>query len=77
MKIVEIQWVDSTAEVDVWEQKDDYSRELEPIKTIGYLIEQDKDKVIICQSVSDSQYGQTFRIPKGCIKKIKTIKETK
>ena len=73
LTIVEIDWVDSCAVCEVWEFKDDYDDTLTQHKTVGYLLKRDKEKIVVCQSIGPTQYGQIFRIPIGCVKKVRSL----
>ena len=74
MKIVEIEWVDSGGMTPIWESTEG----LEPLKplpivSVGYLWAAKKKSVVICQSLSAGQVARRFVIPRGCIKKIRTV----
>ena len=74
MKIVYIEWVDSTR-LDGWNNKETIKKNgLSFIKSIGYLIKKNNKKVTICHSNGSDEMLGILHIPKGCIKKIKIIK---
>ena len=73
MRKVEIEWVDSSSGATIWEDKDDYETDLPIIKTIGYLLGKNNLVVIVCQSFHDDEVGRVFRIPAGCVRKIRNI----
>lgn len=65
MKIVEVVWNDSTS-TQGWDSTPDM--ELCSCKTVGYLIQKTKGKVILAQSLGDGMpYYNKFAIPRGCI----------
>ena len=71
MKMVLIEWVDSTAVGD-WTGDDDV--ELAKCRTMGFLLQKNKDRVVVAQSTSDiAHYDNRFGIPRGCIRSIKTL----
>lgn len=74
-KIVEIEWEDSCGTPPIWEMAEDL-RSLRPssIRSVGYLYESNKRFVTISQSLSECQIGRRFTIPRGCIKKMRTLK---
>ena len=74
-KIYEVIWIDSAADSRNWvNQHDIEDIAIAPeCKSVGYLILEDKEKVVICTSINDFQYGRIFTIPKCCIKKKKLI----
>lgn len=75
MKIVEIEWVDSCGVVPVWESRDNLgSMTPIPIVSVGYLWEATDDFVTIGQSYSEYSVGHRFTVPRGCIKKMRTIR---
>jgi len=73
-KIVKIEWLDSGGNNLIWEFKEEWQLTSHKITSIGILVADDKDEVIICQSESEDQYGRLFVIPRGCIKSIKELK---
>jgi hypothetical protein len=73
MKIVKISWIDSGAPIDIWELKDEYSTEYALCESVGYLLSKNKDRVVICQSTSDTQYGHVFVIPTKSITKLEIM----
>ena len=73
MKVVKISWVDSGTSEAIWESKDDYTSEYGLCESVGYLLSKTKDRVVICQSTSDTQYGQTFVIPTKSITRIESL----
>ena len=72
MKVVYIEWLDSYG-ISGWHDYD--CLDVPACKSIGYLLEENKDKVVICQSYSEAgQKYSILAIPKCSIKKRKTIK---
>jgi hypothetical protein len=74
LKMVLVSWVDSSAIAGIWEYRDDFDDTLVEEKSVGFLISDDDEKVVICQSYSEHQYGQIFRIPRGCVKEINELR---
>lgn len=74
-RIVYIQWEDS-ASVDgvVWQFKDDWVCESHNCFTVGFLVSEDKNTVVVAQSENDDQWGRLFAIPKKSIIEIKELK---
>ena len=73
-RIVEIEWMDSVGKPEVWEADDADVLVPSQILSVGYLWNETADAVTICQSRSPSQVGRRFTIPRGCIRKMKTIR---
>lgn len=72
MKLVLVEWVDSTSSTG-WENDPDL--ELSICKTVGYLTRKTKEKVVLAQSISDNNnVDNKFAIPRGCIQSIKELK---
>ena len=72
---VEITWIDSKGVTSAWEFKD----ELEPLepcecRSVGYLIEDNKEYKTIAQSDSKEQVMGRLTIPAACIKKMRYLK---
>ena len=67
MKIVLVDWVDSTS-IQGWEEGCDMG--LCECRSVGYLIKKTKDKVILAQSLNDHTYYNKFAIPRGCVTSI-------
>ena len=73
-KIVEIEWADSCGIQDVWESRDADTLHPSLNVSVGYLCEATAKLVTICQSLSPSQLGRRFTIPRGCIRRMRTLK---
>ena len=67
-KMVLITWVDSGG-VDgkVWDFKDDYDIHVLECQTIGFVVEETKQHMVVAQSQNPDQWGRLFIIPRGCI----------
>lgn len=74
---IEIEWLDSKGSYVVWQFKDEYDDDIGLMKTVGYFIKQTKEALIICQSISDDQYGKVFRIPLVSVKGITPLTKGK
>lgn len=67
---VEVVWVDSCSYAEVWISKDlikDIPLTPSKCTTVGYLVQEDDNRVTIAQSINDGEYGRLFTIPRGCI----------
>lgn len=75
MQKVEIEWIDSKGITPDWEFLDKIAP-LEPcvVKSIGYLLDDNKDYKTLVQSVSAEQVLGRLTIPAGSIKKMKKCK---
>ena len=77
MKLVQIDWIDSTSS-GRWEPDEDGGKHRLPrIRTVGYLLHRDKERMVLTQSVDSELKSNCDRIviPMGCIKKLRYLKE--
>ncbi len=74
MKLVKISWEDTFADVG-W--SDDQLTTVK-VASVGWLISEDKDKVVLSSMIGTAgleDFNCRQAIPRGCIKKIVTLKE--
>ena len=76
MELVQVDWIDSCADIN-WQLLCDVDTDLTRVTTVGFLVKETNECVVIAQSVGvePKQVCNTIAIPKGCIKNIKTIEE--
>lgn len=74
-RIVEVTWQDASS-YNYWEFLDDLDRNVALlIKTVGFLLDNRKKEIVLARSLTeDNSTEGRFVIPKGWIKKIRTIK---
>jgi hypothetical protein len=73
MKHVEIEWVDANI-LHGWQASFE-DCDLAESKESGYLVHEDKEKIIIARGYSKhGLYNSPMSIPKGCIKSIKELR---
>jgi len=70
-KVILVEWVDAVCSAG-WES--DSKPELHPCTTLGYLITEDADAVVIASTISLGSNNARMVIPKAWIKKRKEIK---
>jgi hypothetical protein len=81
MRIIKVEWIDSTASNQNWLMKADIDNwdDVEPLSifTYGALVQEDKNYIVVAQNYGfdPEQCCNLMSIPKGCIKEIKTIEE--
>ena len=64
---VELEWLDTTAN-DEWNTIEDCKqKELTLVKTIGYLLRETDEKVVVCHSYTDDDDADCTVIPKSII----------
>ena len=79
MRIVKVEWIDSTASNLSWLMMEDVRNwgDVEPmaIYTYGALVQEDKNYIVVAQSYGEDpeQCCSLMSIPKGCIRKITDI----
>jgi hypothetical protein len=73
MKKIYIEWYDAYTK-DGWERTDEAKEICEPLmlcKSIGFLLNEDKDQITICHTYNPQMTMGMLHIPKGTIKRIK------
>jgi hypothetical protein len=73
MKRVYIEWYDSYT-WDGWDKPEEAIKLCTPLmlcKTVGYILNEDKDHITICHTYNPSMVMGSLHIPKGCIKRLK------
>lgn len=79
MRIVKVEWIDSTASNLSWLMMEDVRNwgDIEPmaIYTYGALVQEDSNYIVVAQSYGKDpeQCCLLMSIPKGCIRKITDI----
>lgn len=74
MKKVLIEWVDSNI-LHGWQMEGEFPCSLAECETIGYIKDEDEDKIVVTQTVSS--YGANMgvlAIPMGCVKSVKELR---
>lgn len=78
-----IEWVDSCLKLPVWfspgKLVDETNEPKERFYTLSYLVHENKKEYVLAASIHFNEdgianFGQVFTIPKGCVVKIKKIK---
>ena len=72
MKIVKINWIDSTTQGG-WIEKDAWVAPKTDCITVGFLMEDKEDYISVCQSYHEDQYGEVITIPRVSITKVKEL----
>lgn len=76
-KLVEVEWIDSCS-YHRWTDPDHLGEIAVPsdCRSIGYLLVNDKDRIVVVQSLDDDggSASEAMAIPKVCVKKIRTLK---
>ena len=81
MKVVKVEWIDSTASNLNWLLMEDVRKweDVEPITilTYGVLVQEDKNYVVVAQNYGKEpeQCCSLMSIPKGCVKQLTEIEE--
>ena len=71
-KIYEVYWEDACSDAVNWVEPD-HSVDLWEVKTVGYLHEKDKKKIVLKMSIGEDMISQLIAIPKSWIKSIKRL----
>lgn len=65
---VRVKWVDSCTSADAWEAIEDLNEFPPPVcHTIGYVVEDTGEYIVLCQSKSDDEVMGLVTIPRPCI----------
>lgn len=80
LPIVEIVWVDIECSAPGWMSQDDADEFITNAKNrtvnhVAYLYEEDEDQIVLADSYTADAIGTLNVIPRGCIKKMTTIKD--
>lgn len=62
MKVVRITWRKDSSDTG-WYDPDDLNHELLIVHSVGFLLLEDEEKVMICQSMTDYAVSETLTIP--------------
>jgi|TARA_R110001599_G_scaffold87607_5_gene233488 hypothetical protein len=74
IKIILVVWMDAVAETG-WIKLEDAKREcqLSECVTIGYLIDRNKDRLLIACTKSENEYNAMINIPTAWVKETRDI----
>lgn len=72
--LVDIMWSDAAALEGVWTEAADESPVPQMVRTVGFLIADTKDFVVIASSTDGVLVNGRFQIPKGMITSLKPLK---
>ena len=71
MKIELVSWLDIASGESGWQPTEGYDLEPQPIETVGYVVKETKEYLVMCQSRYDNEKPEFIDnlvgIPKGCI----------
>jgi len=75
MKILYVKWVDALSSVG-WEEIDPVVKQFGAVEceSIGYLLHEDDEQIILAATVSEKESNSRIAIPKGWIKSRRVIK---
>jgi hypothetical protein len=75
-KFVRIEWVDSSSSSRIWNSRESLmAHDNERCVSIGYLVHEDKDCVVVAGHKGTHDFAGDMRIPKRAIVKRKNLKE--
>ena len=71
MKLVRVEWADATSFSNEWLDFEEIAK-LHPdgYFSVGFLIEETEDVVVLAQSKAKVGYYNIFKIPRGCVREI-------
>lgn len=71
-KIYEVEWEDACSDAITWVEPE-HEVELWKVRTVGYLHQKDKKKIVLKMSIGEDMISQLIAIPRKWIKKIKQL----
>ena len=66
MEKIYVKWLDSSG-YNGWVDKHEFSDDLQEIKTVGFLVSEHEDRIVVCSHISDHTLGSPIVIPKFAI----------
>jgi hypothetical protein len=74
MKFVEVRWMD-IAGYPGWHNEDDKPETYEPMRctSVGYLLYESKDRVVLCGSLGPEKFCDITVIPAGCVDAVRDL----
>ena len=76
MRIVKVDWFDSSSGAWEWSDKDSYTIEPKRCFSVGIVIGEDRHCIKLVQTENDDCYLHAIAIPRGCIDKITPLDNT-
>lgn len=74
MKLVLVEWDDCSTRMGGWHHLDEMDSVMECF-SMGVICKEDEKQIVIANSRNaDGRYMETVAIPRGCIKRIRTLK---
>lgn len=69
----EFQWIDAFCPEDEWYERDGFQIEKRVISTVGWVLQQDRDYMVVASTydLASGLFTQVIAIPRSCI--IKTM----
>jgi hypothetical protein len=73
MKLVMVEWNDSHFHLGGWVARDGLDVDLAPSVSLGVLVKENFEGVIIAPNIGVGSISQSITIPKSCIKRIRQL----
>ena len=75
MRLVLVEWVDAISNSG-WHSPKKELCEVSSCVTVGFLLYDEEDIITIAQNINitSGNIGDTISIPKGCVKRVRTLK---
>lgn len=70
IRLVFVEWVDTVSSAG-WDTKDEIDIKL--VKEVGWLIEENAERIKIARTISEEEYYSITAIPKGCVKSVQVV----
>ncbi len=73
LKAVRVDWIDAEHPAGEWVSRKALKGPLAVIRSVGWLIHEDKHKIVLAVSVADDHVSGEMTIPKVCVRKRKPL----
>ncbi len=77
LPLVMVHWIDAECSSDGWQDKEDFDKwadePLRAVQTVGWLMRDTDDRVVVMSSMGGPDMGEAHKIPKSWIIKIEKL----
>lgn len=75
MELVEIRWDDATNLEADWVDPSEEKPVPQMVTTVGFLVAQTEDHLVICHTTDGTHVNGRFQIPRAMIKKMRSLRQ--
>ena len=77
LSLVMVHWIDAECSSDGWQHKEDFDKwadePLRSVQTVGWLMRDTDDRVVVMSSMGGDDMGEAHKIPKSWVIKIEKL----